>query len=99
VFRAALDLLGPEATAAVAHLTRIRGHLAAGDPVARADQILATLRAALDKILATLRVALDKIDPLLATARDVAAGSPAARARSAGCSTTPSSPRSPWAST
>jgi ABC-type transporter Mla subunit MlaD len=59
--RAALDLLGPEATAAVAHLTRIRGQLAAGDPIARAAQTLASVRAALDKI-----------DPLLATARELA---------------------------
>jgi hypothetical protein len=59
--RAALDLLGPQAAAAVANLTRIRGQLAAGDPIARATQTLATLRAALDKI-----------DPLLAAARELA---------------------------
>jgi len=59
--RGALDLLGPEAAAAFSHLARIRGHLAADDPVARVEQTLATARAALDKI-----------DPLLATARDLA---------------------------
>ncbi|HEX7838486.1 MAG TPA: MlaD family protein [Kofleriaceae bacterium] len=59
--RGALDLLGPEATAIAADLARIRGHFAAHDPIARAEQTLATLRAALDKI-----------DPLLATAADLA---------------------------
>ena len=65
--RDALDALGPELAAATAQLARIRGHLAAGDPVARAEQILATVRRALDRI-----------DPLLATAgelgRRIAAG-------------------------
>jgi phospholipid/cholesterol/gamma-HCH transport system substrate-binding protein len=59
--RASLDVLGPELAAATAELARIRGHLAAGDPLGRAEQIVAEARAALDRI-----------DPLLATARDIA---------------------------
>jgi ABC-type transporter Mla subunit MlaD len=58
--RAALDLLGPELAAVTAHLTQIRGHLSAGDPLGRADQLLARLRGALDKI-----------DPLLAVAAEL----------------------------
>jgi ABC-type transporter Mla subunit MlaD len=59
--RGTLDQLGPEAATVAAQLAQIRGHLAAHDPMARAEQTLATLRAALDKI-----------DPLLATAADLA---------------------------
>ncbi|HEY0476911.1 MAG TPA: MlaD family protein [Kofleriaceae bacterium] len=58
--RAALDVLEPPARAAVADLARIRGQLAAGDPVERARQVIATLRGALDKL-----------DPLLATLADL----------------------------
>jgi ABC-type transporter Mla subunit MlaD len=53
--RAAIDLLGPRAAAIAANLARVRGHLAGADPIARGDQAIAQLRAALDKI-----------DPLLA---------------------------------
>lgn len=59
--RAAIDLLGPRLTATTAELARVRGHLAADDPVACAEQSLATLRRALDQI-----------DPLLATAGELA---------------------------
>jgi ABC-type transporter Mla subunit MlaD len=59
--RAAIDLLGPRFAQVTAELTRARGQLVAGDPVARADQILAALR----------RV-LDQVDPLLATAGELA---------------------------
>jgi phospholipid/cholesterol/gamma-HCH transport system substrate-binding protein len=59
--RAMLDAIRPALAAAAAGAARIRGHLVAGDPLARADQLLATGRAALDKI-----------DPLLATARELA---------------------------
>jgi ABC-type transporter Mla subunit MlaD len=59
--RAAIDLLGPRLAATTAQLARVRGHLVTGDPVARAEQILATLRRALDQI-----------DPLLATAGELA---------------------------
>ena len=59
--RAMLDVIRPELTAAAAGAARIRGRLAAGDPLGRADQLLAAARAALDKI-----------DPLLATARELA---------------------------
>lgn len=59
--RAALDLLRPELAAATANLSRIRGHLVAGDPLARIDVVLAAIRAALDKL-----------DPILATAGDIA---------------------------
>jgi hypothetical protein len=53
-------VLGPEAAEAAARLARIRGQLAADDPMARATQTLATLR-----------TALDKIDPLLAAATEL----------------------------
>lgn len=59
--RAAIDLLAPRLAHTTAELTRVRGHLAAGDPAVRADQILATLRRAADQI-----------DPLLATAGELA---------------------------
>jgi ABC-type transporter Mla subunit MlaD len=59
--RAAIDLVGPRLAELAAGLTRVHGHLVAGDPVGRADQILATLRRALDQI-----------DPLLATAGELA---------------------------
>ena len=59
--RAAIDLLAPRLAQTTAELARIRGHLVAGDPAARAEQILATLRRALDQI-----------DPLLATAGELA---------------------------
>jgi ABC-type transporter Mla subunit MlaD len=59
--RAAIDRLGPRLTQATGDLARVRDHLVAGDPLARADQILATLRRALDQI-----------DPLLATAGELA---------------------------
>jgi ABC-type transporter Mla subunit MlaD len=59
--RAAIDLLDPRLARTTAELARVRGHLAAGDPVARAEQILATLRRALDQI-----------DPLLAAAGELA---------------------------
>jgi phospholipid/cholesterol/gamma-HCH transport system substrate-binding protein len=58
--RAALEVLGPELAAATTELARIRGRVAAGDPLGRAEQIVAELR-----------TALDKIDPLLATAREI----------------------------
>ncbi|TMQ06678.1 MAG: MCE family protein [Deltaproteobacteria bacterium] len=58
--RAALDLLGPELAAVTANLTQIRGHIAASDPIGRADQLLTGLRSALDRI-----------DPLLAAATDL----------------------------
>jgi len=54
--RAMLDLLRPDAAAVAANTARIRGHLAASDPLGRADQTLTAIRAALDKI-----------DPVLAT--------------------------------
>lgn len=59
--RAAIDRLDPRLAQAAAELARVRGHLAARDPVARAAQIVATLRRALDQI-----------DPLLATAGELA---------------------------
>ena len=59
--RAAIDLLAPRLARTTAELARIRGHLVAGDPAGRAEQILATLRRALDQI-----------DPLLATAGELA---------------------------
>jgi len=58
--RALLDTIRPELAAAAANLARIRGHLAAGDPLGRADQLLAGARAALDRI-----------DPLLAAVREL----------------------------
>ncbi|HEX3759915.1 MAG TPA: hypothetical protein VHW23_14470 [Kofleriaceae bacterium] len=59
--RTAADLVAPRITAATDQLARIRGHLAAGDPIGRAAQILATVRHAIDQI-----------DPLLATAGELA---------------------------
>jgi ABC-type transporter Mla subunit MlaD len=53
--RAAIDVLGPRATALTANLARVRGDLAAADPIAHAEQAIAQIR-----------TALDKIDPLLA---------------------------------
>lgn len=58
--RALLDSIGPDLAATAAQLARIRGHVAAGDPLGRAEQLLATARAAADRI-----------DPLLAAARAV----------------------------
>ncbi|HEY6173857.1 MAG TPA: hypothetical protein VIX73_05400, partial [Kofleriaceae bacterium] len=58
--RGALDVLGPELAATTANLVRIRGHLATGDPLARAEQVLAAAR-----------TALDQIDPLIATMREI----------------------------
>jgi ABC-type transporter Mla subunit MlaD len=48
--RATLDLLAPRAAAIAADVTRVRGHLAATDPIARAQQALATIRAAIDQL-------------------------------------------------
>jgi ABC-type transporter Mla subunit MlaD len=48
--RAAIDLLGPRAAAIAADLARVRGHLATADPIARGEQAIVQLRAALDKI-------------------------------------------------
>ncbi|HEX8106805.1 MAG TPA: hypothetical protein VF516_03710, partial [Kofleriaceae bacterium] len=59
--RAAIDLLAPRLAQTTAELARIRGHLVAGDPAGRAEQILATLRRALDQV-----------DPLLAAAGELA---------------------------
>jgi ABC-type transporter Mla subunit MlaD len=58
--RAAVDLLGPRATAVLANVTRIRGHLTTSDPISRAAQAAAAIRAVLDKL-----------DPLLATAAEL----------------------------
>ncbi|MEO7735651.1 MAG: hypothetical protein ABIY55_32150, partial [Kofleriaceae bacterium] len=48
--RAAIDLLAPRAAALAANVTRVRGHLAASDPIARAAQAIATIRGALDRL-------------------------------------------------
>jgi ABC-type transporter Mla subunit MlaD len=58
--RAAIDLLGPRATALAANLTQIRTHLTTSDPIARAEHTLAAIRAVLDKL-----------DPLLAAADEI----------------------------
>jgi ABC-type transporter Mla subunit MlaD len=60
--RAAIDVLGPQAAAIAANLTRIRGHLAASDPIARVEPIITTIRAVLDKV-----------DPLLAKVDELGA--------------------------
>ena len=48
--RAAIDLLAPRAATIAADITRVRGHLAASDPIARAEQAIAQVRAALDRL-------------------------------------------------
>jgi ABC-type transporter Mla subunit MlaD len=48
--RATIDLLAPRAAAIAANVTRVRGHLAASDPIARAEHALATIRAALEQL-------------------------------------------------
>jgi ABC-type transporter Mla subunit MlaD len=53
--RAAIDALGPSTGAIAADLARVHGHLAGADPIDRAAQTIATVRAVLDKL-----------DPLLA---------------------------------
>jgi ABC-type transporter Mla subunit MlaD len=53
--RAAIDVLAPRAAELTANLARVRGHLAAAEPIARAEQAIAAIR-----------TALDKLDPLLA---------------------------------
>jgi ABC-type transporter Mla subunit MlaD len=58
--RAALDALGPEAAVVTANLARVRGHLAGSDPIARAEQVIATIRGVLDK----LEPLLAKVDEL-----------------------------------
>jgi phospholipid/cholesterol/gamma-HCH transport system substrate-binding protein len=60
--RAALDAIAPRLAAATQDLARIRGRLAASDPVARAERVVDTLRGALDKL-----------DPLLAAGGEIAA--------------------------
>jgi len=55
--RLAIEALELRASPAVANLDRIRGHLAAHDPIAGVEAMLARLRAAIDKV-----------DPLLAQA-------------------------------
>jgi hypothetical protein len=59
--RAAVDVLGPRARTIAADIARVRGGLSSADPVVRAEQILAAVRAQLDKL-----------DPLLATAGELA---------------------------
>lgn len=58
--RAAIELLAPHATAIAANVTRVRGHLAASEPIARAAQALATIRAAFDQ----LDPLIDRLDEL-----------------------------------
>jgi hypothetical protein len=53
--RTAIDAIGPPGAATVANLGRVRGHLAAAEPIGRARQTIATMRGVLDKV-----------DPLLA---------------------------------
>jgi ABC-type transporter Mla subunit MlaD len=60
--RATLDALAPRAAAVAAGVARVRGHLAASDPVAHAAQVIAGVRAALDRV-----------DPLLAQIEELGA--------------------------
>lgn len=48
--RAAIDVQGPKTAAIAANLERVRGHLAGSDPLAGAEQLIATIRAVLAKI-------------------------------------------------
>jgi len=48
--RSTLDALAPALAALAAHVTRVRGHLAASDPITRAEHAVAAIRAALDQI-------------------------------------------------
>lgn len=60
--RAALAVLAPRLDTLVADAIRIRGHLAASDPIARTAQAIATIRAALDQL-----------DPLVARLAELSA--------------------------
>jgi len=51
---AAVAVLGPRVDAIAANLGRVRGHLAATGPIARAQQVIAAVRATLDKLAPVL---------------------------------------------
>ncbi len=59
--RAAIDVLGPRTAATAANLERVQGHLASTDPIARAEQLVATIQ-----------TVLDKIDPMVAKLDEIA---------------------------
>jgi ABC-type transporter Mla subunit MlaD len=63
--RMSIDRLAPRAAAVAAHVTRIQGHLATSDPIARAQQALTTIRTAIDQ-LEPLVARLDELGQRLA---------------------------------